>query len=154
MSPTDKEDVLKILTEIETLDDLKENKKIIVYLVIGELRVGLDALRSLTDGSLSPQELQTKITSIEGGREKLEQDMEKELERISKIPGAEDVVSSLKGEMMGQMGALTQEMAQVMMQLMGNLMGGLMGESMGDEMSQMMSGFTFTEEDLEDYELP
>lgn len=150
MSNEETKDALTILTKIETLDDLEEHKTVIVDLVIGELRSGLDSLKMLTDTSLSPEELETKITSIQGGRESLEKDMEKELDRISKIPGAEEVVMSLRGEMMGQMGSLANEMAQLMAQLMGNLLGGAMGEMMGE----MGGEFETTTETFDDYELP
>jgi hypothetical protein len=158
MSETDKKDVVKILSEIETVGDLEKNKKIIVDLMVDQLRAGLDALKTVIDGSLSPEDIQTRMTNIEGEREKLEQKMEKELERIGKIPGAEDVVMSLRGEMTGQLGSLAQEMGQIMAQLMGKLMGGLFGGEMGDEMaegmSQTITGFNFEDAELEGYELP
>ncbi len=150
MSNKETEDVLTILTKIETLEDLEEHKTVIVDLVIGELRSGLDALKMLTDTSLSPEELETKITSVQGGRESLEKEMEKELDRISKIPGAEEAVMSLRGEMMGQMGSLANEMAQLMAQLMGNPLGGAMGDMMGE----IGVDFEATTETFDDYELP
>jgi hypothetical protein len=154
MSPDDKEDVMNILKNIETIDEFDEHKKIVVDLVVGEFRVFVDAMKSLTDGSMSPEEIETKITSLEGGREKLEQEVGAELERISKIPGAEEVVLSLQGELNDQMGALTQEMAQVMMQLMGNVMGGMFGGEGMEEEGQTVSGFNFTEDEMVGYELP
>ena len=155
MSPEDKEEAMNILTKIETLEEFEDHKKIVVDLVVGEFRVFVDAMKSLTDGSMSPEEIETKITSLEGGREKLEQEVGAELERISKIPGAEEVVLSLQGELNDQMGALTQEMAQVMMQLMGNVMGGMFGaEGMDGEMGEESSGFNFTEDEMEGYKLP
>jgi hypothetical protein len=155
MSSTDKEDVLEILTNIETLEDLEENKNVIIDLVINELRVGIDALKTLTDGTVSPDELETRMTSIEGGREKLELGIDAELERIAKIPGAEEVVLSLRGELTNRMGDLAQEMAMAMGQLMGNLMGGMFGEEdLGAELSQMAGELEFSEEDLENFELP
>lgn len=153
MSPEEKEDAMNILTNIKTLEDFEEHKTIIVDVVLNEFREYVNALKALTDGSKSPEEIETRMTNLEAEHDKMEQEVGAELERIAKIPGAEKAAESLQGELTDQMGSLAQEMAQVMMQLVGNVMGGMFGgEGAGGEMDEESPGFNFTDEEVESYE--
>jgi len=152
MSPEDQEDAMNILRNIETLEDFEEHKTVIVDVLMDQFREFVGALRALTDGSQSPEQIETRMTALEAERDKLEQEVGAELERIAKIPGAEAAAESLQGELTKQMGSLAQEMAQVMMQLMANVMGGMFGgEGMEGEMTES-AGFNFTDEEVENYE--
>jgi len=130
-------EALELLRSIKTVEDLEKHKDEILELVVGVLRSWLDVLKDGLTGSASPEEIQAKYEKMESFETNMKEELEKELDRIAEIPGAEDYVRSLQGEFEGRMGAIASEMSMVMMEVMSKLMGGMMGDAMGEMMQDM-----------------
>jgi hypothetical protein len=132
-----KQDTLKLLKSINTIDDLKAHKDEVLDLIDDIFKFGMESLKNFFEGSLSSEVKQTEIAKFQDDNYFFDKDIEKELDRIANLPGAEEYFESFKEEVEMRIQPHMEEFALQMAKFMESLMGGMM-EGMGD----MMEGFT------------
>jgi hypothetical protein len=136
-----KENVLKLLKSINTLDDLKEHKEEVLELIDDIFKFGVKSLQNFFEGSLSPEEKQNEIAKFQDENYFFDKEIEQELDRIANLPGVEEYFESFKEEIQKRiqphMEEFALQMAKFMESLMGDMMGAMM-EGMGDMMEGMM----------------
>ncbi len=111
-------DIFAILSEIKTIDDLKENEKLIVETAVSKLEAGLEAVKALADSALPTAEAITKYNQIQTDQQSLKADIDEQFDRIGQIPGADDIIMSIQGELVGRMGAITSHMMNAFSELL------------------------------------
>ena len=135
-----KQNALKLLRSIETLDDLKEHKDEVVALIDDIFKYGVQSLQNFFEGSLSPEDKQEEIAKFQDENYFFDKEIEKEMDRIAELPGAQEYFETFKTELEGRiqphMEEFALQMAKFMESLMGDMMGGMM-EGMGDMMGGM-----------------
>jgi hypothetical protein len=111
-------DIFAILSEIKTIDDLKENEKLILETATSEFEAGLKTVEALAASSEPPQIAMTKFNQIRTDQQALSSDMDEHFNRIRQIPGADDIIMSIKGELVGRYGAITSKMSMLLPEIM------------------------------------
>ncbi len=129
--PTDEpKDIYTILSEIKTVEDLNKNEKLILETTVSEFVAGLEAMKALAKSPRPPPEVVMEFEQIKVDQEALKADINEQFDRISQIPSADDIILSIRGELVGRMGAITSQMMEVFGELMsGPLSGGSMSEA-------------------------
>ena len=83
------EDAINVLKSIQSLDDLKENKEEVLNIIEGFIVYGVKILKDILTKSLAPDEVQKELENFQVGQEAFGEELEKEMDRISEIPGAD-----------------------------------------------------------------
>jgi len=141
------EEAVNVLKSIQTLDDLKENKEEVLNIIEGFIVDGVKILKDILTKSLAPDEVQKELENFQVGQEAFGEELEKEMDRISEIPGAEEFVESLRVDMEKRLEPHAQELADTMGEIMGSMMGGMM-EGIGEIFNELGDG----EEEKDDKE--
>ena len=129
---------VEFLKSIKTLDDLKEHKDEVLDCIEDILKKGLEALKVLLESMLSPEDKQEELMKFQDEHFLFSEEMENEMDRIDKLPGASEYMETFQGELEERMEPylkeITEQMTKFMEGFMGDLMGGLaegFGEMMG-----------------------
>jgi hypothetical protein len=148
-----KQDTLQLLKSINTIDDLKVHKDEILALIDDIFKFGMESLKNFFEGSLSPEKKQSEMAKFQDDNYFFDREIEKELDRIANLPGAEEYFESFKEEVemciQPHLEEFALQMAKFMGDLMGDMMGGMM-EGMGDMMEGMNEFVEETESMHED----
>jgi hypothetical protein len=121
---------LELTRSIQSLDDLKEHNDEIINLIEEFIRFGLESLKEIIDRSLSPKEIKEALDNFHDDQELFNKELERELDRIANLDGAQDFIDNLKEDMETRLEPIAHEMATIMGQIMASMMG------------QMMDGFS------------
>ena len=94
-------DVGKGIFEIQSVEDLKNNKGTIIAEIVGQLEADLETLRYHKEMNIPSDEMMLAgQRRIKKRQELLRTDLEKEFERISALPDASEYTQSVKNEIM------------------------------------------------------
>jgi hypothetical protein len=136
-----KENALKLLKSINTVEDLKEKKGEVLDLIDDIFKFGIQSLQSFFEGSLSNEDKQNEIAKFQDENYFFDKEIEAELDRIANLQGVEEYFESFAEEMQMRiqphMEEFAMQMAKLMEGFMGDMMGGLM-EGMDDMMEPLI----------------
>lgn len=111
--------IFAILSEIKTIDDLKENKKLIVETAVSEFENWFKVAQNLALSPEPPQSAMMKFNQIETDMQVLRDDIDEDIYRLREIPGADDIIMKIQGELVNRYGAITSKMSMLLPQIMG-----------------------------------
>jgi hypothetical protein len=133
---------LELLKSINTLDDLEEHKEEVLALIEEFIKFGVQILKTFfeSSASMSSEEKQKELAKFQDDNFLMGEEITGELDRISELPGADEFMENIQGEMEQRIAPHLEEFAEQMAKLMGEFMGDLMGgmmEGLGDVMESM-----------------
>jgi hypothetical protein len=136
-----KDITLELLKSINTLDDLKDHKEEVLALIEEFIKIGVQLLKTFFESaaSMSSEEKQNELAKFQDDNFLMGEEITGELDRISELPGADEFMESIQGEMEQRIAPHLEEFAEQMTKVMGEFMGDLMGGMM-EGLGEMMEG--------------
>jgi hypothetical protein len=135
-------EALELVRSIETLDDIKQHKDEILSIIEDSIRFFIEKLKEIIKKDLSLEEMQNEMVKVQESQmenEKLYEEFEIEMNRISDIPGSDEYLETLTADLEARIEPLAKELTDLMGELMGAMMGGIM-EGFGEMMSEAFDG--------------
>ncbi|MCK5774131.1 MAG: hypothetical protein KAH57_10125 [Thermoplasmata archaeon] len=124
-----KQAALEKLRAIQTIEDVKEHEQEIVDTMVGFLTGAVEILRTWFQDilTLEPAEKQMEIVKFQNDNFLADDEVDMELNRISEIPGAEELLDPFLGQLEERLGPVMEETGEIMEKLMSELGGAMMG---------------------------
>jgi len=122
------EKTLKLLRSIKTLDDMKEHKEEVLALIEEIMKTGVKALKTFLElaSSMADEEKEKEMVKFQDESYIMNPDIEKEFERISELPGAQEFMQDFEEDMRKRIEPFLEEYFGTMMKTLGDFMGGIM----------------------------
>ena len=92
-------EAVELMGSIKTLDDLKAHKEELLSLIEDSIKHAVNSMKEIIKQSLSPEAIQQELAKLQDGQnenEDLGEKLDREIERIENLEGAEEYVKSLK----------------------------------------------------------
>lgn len=141
-------DSAELLKGIGTVEQLEENKEVFLQNMEKAFASMVSFLREALEMPPEEQEeFNEQFKQLFEDRERYEQEIDAEMQRLEELPGATGLLDKMAEEMAERIGPKMEEMAELMMQFMGGLMGDVM-QAIGGAMGEMMGDFAGEMEEM------